>query len=437
MLLCPTCGMAYRAPYNVCPRDNVPLQPPEELDPRLGSQIANYTLIEFLGKGGMGVVYRGEHIYLHKQVAIKVLHEKYASQGEAVARFLAEARAAATIGHPNIVDVSDFGETQDGAAYFIMELVQGRPLDQVLAEDGLLPLLRAINILNQVGRALAAAHEKGIVHRDLKPENVMLQKRPGRRDIVRRHGTNFSVEKEGDYDFVKLLDFGVAKMIDAPSGARQTENGAIFGTPEYMAPEAARGLPVDHRADVYAFGILFYEMLTTFVPFEGATPMDVLMAQVHQVPPPPSRRNPRAQVSAEAERLILWCLEKDPNKRPQSMNEVLESLQKSYGDEVYLRNAGSLAGAREAGIAPLGPGARKRSVTEDLADLFKEGEGGGGKVLEQIELESTEPLLLTQIKKEISGPVADPAPPAKPKTLMGMPDGKPRGSKFSKKTPKV
>jgi serine/threonine-protein kinase len=435
MLLCPTCGLAYRAPYNVCPRDNVPLLPPEELDPRLGSQIANYTLIEFLGKGGMGVVYRGEHIYLHKQVAIKVLHEKYASQSEAVARFLAEARAAATIGHPNIVDVSDFGETSDGAAYFIMELVSGRPLDQVLQEDGALPLLRAINILNQVGRALSAAHEKGIVHRDLKPENVMMQKRPGRRDIVRRTGTNFSVEKEGEYDFVKLLDFGVAKMIGAPTG--QTESGTIFGTPEYMAPEAARGLPVDHRADVYAFGILFYEMLTMFVPFDGATPMDVLMAQVHKAPPPPSRRNPRAKVSAEAERLILWCLEKDPDKRPQSMYEVLESLQQSYGDEVYLRDADRMPGAREAGIAPIGPGGRKRSVTEDLADLFKDGEGGGGKVLEQIELETTEPLLLTQIKKETSGPVTDPAPPSKPKTLLGMPDGTPRGSKFSKKSPKV
>src|SRR5262245_53190496 len=316
MLLCPTCGLAFRPPHRSCPHDGAELKPPEELDPRLGSQIANYSLIEFLGKGGMGVVYRGEHIYLHKQVAIKVLHEKYASQGEAVSRFLQEARAAATIGHPNIVDVSDFGETPDGAAYFIMELVSGRPLDQVLQEEGALPLLRAINILNQVGRALSAAHEKGIVHRDLKPENVMLQKRPGRREILRRSAPGtFSVEKEGDYDFVKLLDFCVAKMIDAPSDARHTQSGTIFGTPEYMAPEGARGLPVDRRADVYAFGVLFYEMLTLAVPFEGQTPMDVLMAQVHKAPPPPSKRNPRAQVSPEAERLILWCLEKDPARR--------------------------------------------------------------------------------------------------------------------------
>src|SRR5262249_16071441 len=125
MLLCPTCGLAFRAPLLSCPYDQAHLLPPEELDSRLGVQIANYTLIGFLGKGGMGVVYRGEHIYLHKQVAIKVLHEKYASQSDAVSRFLREARAAATIGHPNIVDVSDFGETTDGAAYFIMELVSG------------------------------------------------------------------------------------------------------------------------------------------------------------------------------------------------------------------------------------------------------------------------------------------------------------------------
>jgi serine/threonine-protein kinase len=416
----------------VCIHDGARLQPPEELDPRLGSQIANYTLIEFLGKGGMGVVYRGEHIYLHKQVAIKVLHEKYASQGDSVSRFLQEARAAATIGHPNIVDVSDFGETPDGAAYFIMELVSGRPLDQVLYEDGALPLLRAINILNQVGRALAAAHEKGIVHRDLKPENVMLQRRPGRREIVRRTAPGaFQVEHEGDYDFVKLLDFGVAKMIDAPADPRRTAAGQIFGTPEYMAPEAARGLSVDHRADVYAFGVLFYEMITAAVPFEGQTPMDVLMAQVHKPPPPPSQRNPRAEVSPGAERLILWCLEKDPDKRPQSMEQALEELQKSYGDEVYRRNADSLPGAREAGIvAP--PQTRKRSVTDDLADLFKAGEGGG-KVLEEIELESTEPHLLTNIKKSD----AEPTQPAKgAKTLLGVADP-PRGSKFSKKSPKV
>ena len=432
MLLCPTCGLAYRAPHVVCVHDGARLQPPEELDPRLGSQIANYTLIEFLGKGGMGVVYRGEHIYLHKQVAIKVLHEKYASQGEAVSRFLQEARAAATIGHPNIVDVSDFGETADGAAYFIMELVSGRPLDQVLQEEGALPLLRSINILNQVGRALSAAHEKGIVHRDLKPENVMLQRRPGRREIVRQTAPGaFQVEREGDYDFVKLLDFGVAKMIDAPSDLRQTAAGQIFGTPEYMAPEAARGLPVDHRADVYAFGVLFYEILTAAVPFEGQTPMDVLMAQVHKAPPPPSRRNPAADVSPAAERMILWCLEKDPAKRPQSMEQALDALQKSYGHEVYLRDADILPGAREAGItAP--PRTRKRSVTDDLADLFKAGEGGG-KVLEEIELESTEPHLLTNIKKSD----AEPAPPAKgAKTLLGVADP-PRGSKFSKKSPKV
>jgi serine/threonine-protein kinase len=291
MLLCPTCGAAFRPPRGVCPDDGATLRPADELDPRLGSQIGNYRLVDLLGKGGMGVVYRAEQIYLGKPAAIKILHDRYASHHDLVSRFLQEALAAATIGHPNIVDVLDCGETQEGSAYIVMEYLVGRPLDQVLDEEGPLPLLRTINILNQVGRALAAAHDKGIVHRDLKPENVLLDRRPGRREIVRKKGApvqaEFEVDKEGEYDFVKLLDFGVAKMADAPS-LRQTMRGTIFGTPEYMAPEAARGLPIDGRVDIYALGVMFYEMLTGSVPFEGKAPMEVIWAHVSRPIVPPS-----------------------------------------------------------------------------------------------------------------------------------------------------
>jgi serine/threonine protein kinase len=167
--------------------------------------------------------------------------------------------------------------------------------------------------------------------------------------------------------------------------------------------------------------------------------MDVLMAQVHKVPPPPSTRNPRAQVSPAAERLILWCLEKDPAKRPQSMEDALLTLQQSYGDETYLRNADRMQGTHEAGIAAPGRDARKRSVTEELADLFKQGKGAGEPVVEQVELDETEPVLLTQIKKQEAEPSGESA--GKSKTLLGVSDPGPRplarGSKFSKKTPKV
>src|SRR5262249_35118363 len=154
-------------------------------------------------------------------------------------------------GNPHIVDVTDFGALPSGAAYFVMEYLKGRPLDVIIDAEAPLTLLRTLSIAHQLAGALAAAHAQGIIHRDLKPENVIIESRPGRRDLVRAAGERFEIEREKDYDFVKLLDFGVAKILDAPASS-QTAAGMLFGTPEYMAPEAARGVPVDARADIYA-----------------------------------------------------------------------------------------------------------------------------------------------------------------------------------------
>ncbi|HEX9102327.1 MAG TPA: serine/threonine-protein kinase, partial [Polyangia bacterium] len=235
MLLCPRCRHAYRPSHRVCLRDGTELQPAAAVDSRLGTTVGNYRLVDVLGTGGMGAVYLAEHVYIGTRSAIKVLHEHIAADSDAVARLLQEARAAAAIGHGNIVTVSDFGETPDGSAYVVMEYVEGRPLDALIEEAAPLPLFRAINIVNQIASGLGAAHDKGIVHRDLKPENVMLLERDGRRKIVRRGRGDAppTVELEASYDYVKLLDFGIAKIHDADL-SRATLSGLVLGTPQYM-----------------------------------------------------------------------------------------------------------------------------------------------------------------------------------------------------------
>lgn len=309
----------------------------EETAPdRSGSTLGSYRLLEVLGRGGMGVVYLAEHIYIGKQVAVKILHDRYAGKDEAVQRFLQEARAASLINHPNIVDVTDFGAAPDGTVYFVMERLVGDPLDVVLARDRRIELLRAINIMNQMSKALGAAHAMGIVHRDLKPENVILMDRPGRRELIRQSDFGTRIEREGHYDFVKILDFGVAKMVQQ-EGPRVTQHGMVMGTPEYMAPETARTGRADQRSDIYSLGVMFYEMLTGSVPFEGEAAMDVMMKHVSARVVPPRRKAPNAEITEAAERVIMRAMEKDPAKRQQSMAEYHDDLQTCYGSVRYKR----------------------------------------------------------------------------------------------------
>jgi serine/threonine-protein kinase len=376
MLVCPRCRHAYRPSVRVCPRDNEALQPAAAVDSRIGTTIGNHRLLDVLGTGGMGAVYLAEHVYIGTRAAIKILHEHVAADSDAVARLLQEARAAAGIGHGNIVAVSDFGETADGLAYIVMEYIEGRPLDALLEEAAPLPLFRAINIVNQIGSGLAAAHEKAIVHRDLKPENVMLVEARGRRKIVRRGQGDAppTVEQETTYDHVKILDFGVAKILDADL-SRRTLSGFVIGTPQYMAPETARGkAEIDHRIDVYALGVMFYEMLTGKLPFDASTPMDMMLAHCSKPVPPMRERNPRAEVSDAAEALIQRAMAKNADDRPQDMRAFLAELQQCYGDENFLRNV-ERATEPEAKRVP-----RPRSLTEDLKELFA---GGGNEILER------------------------------------------------------
>ena len=284
----------------------------EVQDPYIGMMLNDrYRIIKKLGAGGMGAVYLAEHVMIERRVAIKILSQDFASKPDLVQRFIQEARAAARIGHENIVEVHDFGETASGSVFFTMEFLEGHDLAHAIQQSGPLPAQRIRHIVGQLCRALSAAHAKGIVHRDLKPENIYL------------------VEKEGKTDFVKILDFGIAKMTTMESGGggqgnRLTQSGMIFGTAEYMSPEQARGETPDHRVDIYALGCIVYEMLTGKVPFHAETYMGTLTKHMFEAPELPSHRS--RSVPADLEAICLRAMEKDRTRRFQSMTEFAQAI---------------------------------------------------------------------------------------------------------------
>lgn len=361
MKVCPRCLTRFPTSERFCLHDSAVLVEEEDIA-RLGKQMGNYRLDRILGRGGMGTVYSGEHIYIKKPVAVKVLHPQFARYQEAIHRFLREARAASAINHPNIVDVTDFGILQEGPVYFVMEFLEGTSLEDLIEKDGAVELHRALNIANQMALALEAAHDQGVIHRDLKPDNIMLLKRPGRRDLVRMvPGQNWITEREESYDFVKILDFGIAKTLIADELSAETVQGAVFGTPEYMSPEAARGEEVDHRADVYSLGVILFDMLCGRPPFEAQQSSDVLAMHIHNAPPSPREYAPHREITEMAEQTILKAMQKNPAHRYQSMGEFRKDLEGAYGSIMYRRH-----GAPVAGIQPLGQDSRKKRLTEEI-----------------------------------------------------------------------
>ncbi len=343
---------------------------------RLGTLVGNYRLDKILGRGGMGTVYSGEHVYIKKPVAVKVLHPQFARYTEAVNRFLREARAASSINHPNIVDVTDFGLLGDGLVYFVMEYLDGKSLEDLIEREGAVELHRALNVANQMALALEAAHEQGVIHRDLKPDNVMLLARPGRRDLVRIATGDARAaaaappvtEREQSWDFVKLLDFGIAKVLVPDELTAETVQGAVFGTPEYMSPEAARGEDVDHRADIYSLGVILFDMLTGRPPFEAQAASEVLQMQIHKPPPSPREFAPHREITEAAERVILKAMQKDPARRYQTMGDLRRDLQGAYGSVAFRRNA--------VGLPPRGKESRQKRLTEELADWMASDSSG-------------------------------------------------------------
>ncbi|MEK6606034.1 MAG: serine/threonine-protein kinase [Myxococcota bacterium] len=312
--------------------------------------IGNYRLLGRIGSGGMGAVYLGEHMMLGRTVAVKILHDNYAKKPEAAQRFLQEARTSSQLRHPNIIDVTDCGQADDGRLYFVMELCEGRQLAEVLAK-GPISLFRALGILSQVTRALEAAHQHGVVHRDLKPENILLERRDGRREIVKVVGEGparqLVVEKEGKWDFVKVIDFGIAKFRELAE-----DRDVILGTPAYMSPEQIRGDEVDGRADIYAAGVLFFEMLTGRQPFTGDDPRTICEKHLFEPPPLPRLVRPDIAIPEAAECVILRALSKNPARRQQSMDELYEELQTCFSGVFYKRDADMIPGAQEKGITP-------------------------------------------------------------------------------------
>ena len=290
-------------------------------------KIGEYELSSRIGIGGMGVVYEGRHPLIGKRVAVKVLTSSFSREKELVERFIAEARAVNEIRHRGIVDIFSFGQLPDGSHYFVMEYLDGEPFDQLIKRRGPMPIGEVLSMMEEILDALDAAHAAGIIHRDIKPSNLFL------------------VNQGRGRTYVKLLDFGIAKLgVSNNSDTPQTRASVILGTPDYISPEQARGRPISPRTDLYALGVVMFEMLTGERPFQGENTLATMWMHVEDKPPVAS--DVRPDIPQELDELILWAMEKDPADRPQSAEDMRAHI-------------GSIRASLGPGGAPSGPvGAR-------------------------------------------------------------------------------
>lgn len=314
MKACPKCGVEYPDTTTLCPADGVALEKTD--DALLGQILAGkYRIDERLSGGGMGTVYRGTHVLMDKTVAVKVLLPSLAADEKIVARFSREARAASKISHPHALSVTDFGESENGVVFLVMEYLSGLTLKQLIRQEGPMPLPRTVELLRQVGGALDAAHAEGVVHRDLKSDNIML---------LSSSGT----------DYAKVLDFGIAK-IKEPEGTYNpglTAPNLVIGTPQYMSPEQCSQSPdIDARSDIYSLGAILYEMLVGHVPFTGASPTEIMLKHLQQ--PAPSVLDERGDLPKAIGRVVARALEKAPGDRYQTVGELVEDFTIAAGME--------------------------------------------------------------------------------------------------------
>ncbi len=309
-VVCPQCGNLCVESHKFCPVCGFPIHEffqKSSDDPLIGTTLpGGYVLLELVGVGGMGRVYRAEQKALGRTVAVKIIHPHLLGDESASVRFITEARAASRMNHPNSVAVIDFGKN-GSQLYIVMEFLRGRDLARVAFEEGPLPFRRVVDILRQVLAGLSEAHHLGIIHRDLKPENIVLEQ-------LRSGG-----------DFVKVVDFGLAKM-RAEVAPNVTSPGIVCGTPDYMAPEQGRGDPIDARSDLYACGVILYQLLTGGLPFEGDSPTQVVLMHMSKRPLDPREAAPQRNIPKSLAEVTLKALEKDAKDRYQSADELSEAL---------------------------------------------------------------------------------------------------------------
>jgi serine/threonine-protein kinase len=281
-------------------------------DPYIGRDLAGqFRILEKIGSGGMGAVYKAEQPEMRRYVAVKILHPRYLSRPDLVSRFRREARAMSHLSHPNTARVFLYGQLEDGACYFVMEYLAGRNLAQTVRAEGPMDVTRAVNIMVQVCGALEEAHRQGIVHRDLKPENVFL------------------TTQGGIADYPKVLDFGLAKVTERemrPGSLILTQEGMVFGTPEFMSPEQARGEKLDGRSDIYSLGVIMYELLTGKLPFDAAQPMEFIQKHIKEPPIPLAKRAPNREWPPGLWEALEKSLAKKPADRFQTANELAQAL---------------------------------------------------------------------------------------------------------------
>ncbi|MFH2006324.1 MAG: serine/threonine-protein kinase [bacterium] len=340
MKICPSCKLEVPPSAVMCPRDGtiIPLDSEERspvtvgvgigvgsgtgtkmlYDPLVGELLdKRYKIETRLGEGALSTVYASTHLLIEKRVAVKVLKQEFVADPEIVERFLREAKAASRLSHPNIIGISDFGKVSTGAPFFVMELLDGRTLHDLLEPGRPLAVDRAVNIALEIGRGVAVAHQSGVVHRDLKPENIGL------------------VRDEEGKEHVKILDFGLAKITQ--ENRKLTRAGQVLGTPEYMSPEQASGsVEIDHRTDIFSLGILLYRLVSGVVPFAGESFMAVITRLLSESPESPRKVRGDNAVSPALDRAILRALARSPEDRFPTMDAMLEALRLASTDELAI-----------------------------------------------------------------------------------------------------
>jgi serine/threonine-protein kinase len=412
-------------------------------EPQLEGRViaGNFRIERLLGRGAMGQVYLAEQISLGKKVAIKVLHRHLQGDEALAKRFQREAKAASSLNHPNSLQIIDFGQAQSGELFIAMELLSGRDLANVIHKEFPLPIERMVRIMTQVLAALDEAHAQNIIHRDLKPENIMI------------------VDGRRERDFVKVCDFGIAKIQDAKSDGDSgtiTMAGVVCGTPEYMSPEQCRGEKLDGRSDLYAAGVILYQMSTGQLPFTAESALGIVTKHLTETPVPPTQRAPQLAIDARLEQLILDAMQKDRERRPRTafeMREKLETLLRGHTGSQRVPSevaraatittgsvppaapsptlAGELVGSGELDAVPRRNGARVAGVALVLVGVA----AGGFLVMRRSSSPQTQPAPVAAAQPQPAPKIEAPPPAPPPAPVETQPAAQPAPEKPTEPPP--